>query len=116
MVKILEMTVIGFFLVAEGATMTTGELPSHLLARWKNKLNIVLLLALVIVGLGYLAFAVVWCFDGLLPVKVAGMILIGMSLVGLALGTPRTKLWLQIDALISMLCLTAVGYCRVRGF
>lgn len=85
---------------------------------WKKVLlgtyPIPIIFFLSLCGVGYLICSIVWMFDPRLPIRVAGIALVGMSGLGLLMRKlSLERVWLRplivrVDAVISIACLLTV--------
>jgi phosphoglycerol transferase MdoB-like AlkP superfamily enzyme len=112
---------IAFFM--EAVHMQTGSIKAltDLLSKCKEK-NVYIAMALsflfLIGSLSYIIFAISWCFSESFPVQVSGLVLMGLSIIVLSLKAakkPRPVWFIQVDSMLSMLCIIIVAVARVRG-
>ena len=119
--KGLELLVIAFSLFAEGAVMTKGsdDPSSFNILKQKTKGNDTWAACLGVVALLYLIYTLTWCCSDIPPVKIAGIMLIMMTCLGVilkGLGVKSGMTYVQVDAGVSLLCLGMVLVCRIRGY
>ena len=107
-----ELLVILYASVFEIRALITGEYTP--IFRWLgNSIGAKLLVA--IFSISYLAVAIYWCFNHSVWIQAAGFLLVAMSAVTALFQFQNSRLWVRLDSITSLICLSTVSFFKVKG-
>ena len=112
--RIVELIIITFAIVFEASSMTSGN--NHKFEAIIRPLPAIVRVVLGFMSVAYMIMAVAWCFNPDGVIQMAGAVLVTLSVIGyifLVLKKTKSKMIIQIDACISLVCMVLVGYYRV---
>lgn len=115
--KILEFYTIIIAMIMEGIILQTGSIAiiKDLIKNKKTYLKFIAFLLWAGSCL-YILYCFLWCFDPYFIIKIAGITLLSLSLIThLIRKKTQNSIFIQIDSLISLICLLFIGIARWKG-